>query len=256
MKKIVTWNVNSIAARLERVLDFLKRETPDILCLQELKGMEEKFPFKEMEEAGYHAAVHGQKTYNGVAILSREIPSNVMKGFSKGKDPQARFISAQFDSYTIMSAYIPNGQEVGCEKYDYKLAWLKDLRKHLADNHKKDENLLLMGDFNVIPEDRDVHDPEAWEGGILFSEPEKEALRNVLDFGLIDTFRLHHPEDKLYSWWDYRALCFPKNMGARIDFILATAPLAAQCTDAQISRADRKGPKPSDHAPVIATFKL
>ncbi len=255
MFKVATWNVNSVKARLERLLNFLERAKPDVVCLQELKCIEEQFPFEPLKAAGYSVAAFGQKSYNGVALLSRHPITDVVRGFGDGdEDVAARFVGGTIKGIRIFSAYIPNGQAVGSEKYEYKLKWLKRLSQYLATHADKTKPLLLMGDFNVAPEDRDVHDPKAWEGMILFSEPEKAALRKVCEFGLQDTFRRHHPEPGLYSWWDYRMLSFPKNKGLRIDFILATQPAMEVCTAASIDREERKGQTPSDHAPVIAEF--
>lgn len=255
MLKVATWNVNSIGVRQERLLAFLAREQPDVLCLQELKCLDEKFPTEAVKSAGYHTVTHGQKTYNGVAILSKLEPEAVIRGFGdEVDDPAARFITARVSGVTVMSAYIPNGQEVGSDKYFYKLEWLQRLRGYLDRCHKRDEPLLLTGDFNVAPDDLDVHDPNAWRGKILCSEAERAALRAVMDFGLTDSFRDKHPGEKVFSWWDYRMLGFPKNLGLRIDLILASGPMAARCQDVRIDRNERKGDKPSDHAPVIGEF--
>lgn len=253
--KVVSWNVNSVKARLDRLLAYLAREAPDVVCLQELKCVEEAFPAAAVHDAGYHAAVLGQKTYNGVAILSREPLSDVTRGFGDGAaDDAARFVGATVRGVRVYSAYIPNGQAVGTEKYAYKLEWMKRLRAFLDGRHTPRDPVLVAGDFNVAPEDRDVHDPAAWRGQILFSDPEKSALANVCAFGLHDTFRKFHADAGHYSWWDYRMLGFPKNRGLRIDFILATAPLLERCRAASIARDERKGQQPSDHAPVVAEF--
>ena len=255
--KLVSWNVNSVKARLDRLLAFLKGEAPDIVCLQELKCLEENFPLGPIQDAGYHASIAGQKTYNGVAILSREEPTEVRRSFGdNSSDTAARFIGATVQGVRIYSAYIPNGQSVGSEKYGYKLEWLKRLKAFLQRTHQTTEKIVIAGDFNVAPEDRDCHDPKLWEGQILFSEAEKAALREVCHFGLYDTFRKHHSEGSHYSWWDYRQLSFPKDKGMRIDFVLATKPLLEACNAATIIRAERKGPLPSDHAPVMAEFIL
>lgn len=254
--KIASWNVNSVKARGERLLAFLKRHEPDVVCLQELKGISENFPFESVRAEGYHAAVYGQKTYNGVAVLSRVEPRNIVRGFEDGiEDPAARFLSAQIGDLTIASVYVPNGQAVGTEKYAYKLKWLERLDRYLVKNHSAGDSLILAGDFNVAPEDRDVYNPEAWRGQVLCSDAEREAFRKVCAFGLDDTFRRIHPEGGLYSWWDYRQLGFPKNHGLRIDFILATKNLADKCQQSLIDRDERKGSTPSDHAPVIAIFE-
>lgn len=253
--KVVTWNVNSVKARLERVVNYLRRTHPDVVCLQELKGIAENFPHLAFSDLGYTASVFGQKTYNGVAILSKEKPTEIVRGFADDVvDPAARFIKARFGEWLIASAYIPNGQAVGTEKYAYKLDWLKRFRNHLDKHHSPSEKIILTGDFNVAPEDIDVHDPERWRGKILFSDPEKQALKELCAFGLFDTFRKHHKEGNHFTWWDYRTLSFPRNDGLRIDFILATKKAMELCSSAGIDREERKGNLPSDHAPVFATF--
>jgi len=253
--RVISWNVNSVNVRLERLQRLLTRHAPDVVCLQELKCLEEKFPSEEIKTAGYHFAVFGQKTYNGVAILSRTPLENVQVGFSDGvDDAAARFIVAKTSGVHVASVYVPNGQSVGTEAFAYKLQWLQRLRQFLDNRFNSGDPVILGGDFNIAPEERDVHDPAAWEGQVLFSEPERNALSAVREFGLEDTFRLHHSEKGLYSWWDYRQLAFPFNKGLRIDFIFATPSLAKRCVSAEIDRDERKGEKPSDHAPVIAEF--
>ncbi|MHB8878858.1 MAG: exodeoxyribonuclease III [Myxococcaceae bacterium] len=253
--KIATWNVNSIRARLPRVLGWLGTAQPDVLCVQELKCVDGAFPFEELEAAGYRAAVFGQKTYNGVAILARGELSGVVRGLEDGvDDPQARVVAATVGGVRVVSVYAPNGQSVGSEAYGYKLEFYRRLRGYLDRLHRPDEQLVVCGDFNVAPEPRDVHDPAKWEGQVLYSLPEREAHATLCAFGLVDTFRKHHEEAGRYSWWDYRMLGFPKNLGLRIDHVLATAPLAGLCTSAEIDREARKGPQPSDHAPVGAEF--
>lgn len=254
--RIVTWNVNSIRMRQERLLALLKRHEPDVVCLQELKVEEPKYPRELIEQAGYHSAVHSQKTYNGVAILSRRPISGVLCGLGDGvEDPQARLVSAVISGVRVVSAYVPNGGEMGSEKWSYKLAWYRRLRAWLERHATPDMPLALCGDFNVAPEAIDVHDPAAWENDVLFHPEARAALALVTSWGLVDTFRQHHAgEPGLYSWWDYRMLGFPKNKGLRIDHVFATAPLAARCTAASIDRDERKGDAPSDHAPVLADF--
>ncbi len=254
--KIATWNVNSVNARLDRLLAFLQREQPDALCLQELKCEPGKFPWEAVRGAGYEAAVHGQKTYNGVAILSRSPLEDVREGFGdESGDTQARCLSALVNGVRVISVYVPNGQEVGAEKYVYKLDWFKRLEKYLG-KYKKSEKLVLCGDFNVAPEDLDVHDPDLWRGRILCSDAERAALKQIYSWGLTDTFRKHHPDERIFSWWDYRNLGFVKNQGLRIDFVLATEALGEKCLSARIDRDERKGKLPSDHAPVLAEFDL
>jgi exodeoxyribonuclease-3 len=253
--KIATWNVNSVRARLDRLLAWLQKAQPDILCLQELKTREEAFPYEAIREAGYHVAVYGQRTFNGVAILSRTEPQNARQGMDDGvEDPQARFITAQVGTIQITSAYIPNGQVVGSAHYAYKLDWLRRLRAFLEKNSTPQTPLVVCGDFNVARDDLDVADPAAWEETVLYHPMSRAALEELLGWGLVDVHRQKHPEGRLYSWWDYRMLAFPKNDGLRLDYIFATLPLAARCASAEIDRQERKGAKPSDHAPVIAVF--
>ena len=249
---LATWNLNSIRAREERVVEWLQTRAPDVVCLQELKCTDEQFPYDAIEGAGYHAAVHGQKTYNGVAILSKRAIEDVTTGFDDGgDDSQARVISGTIDGARIVSIYVPNGKQIDSDKYELKLQWLARLDEWLQSG-VADGPFALCGDFNIAPEARDVSRPERWEGGVLYNEDLSAHFERWIDGGLVDTFRIHHQEAGLYSWWDYRMLAFPKNNGLRIDHILATAPLADGCTDAFVDRDQRKGTKPSDHAPVIA----
>ncbi|MCI0573002.1 MAG: exodeoxyribonuclease III [Myxococcaceae bacterium] len=254
--RIFTWNVNSIRARQARLLSWLQKARPDVVCLQELKCQDGEFPADAVKEAGYHAVWHGQKTYNGVAILSRTPPTDVVKGLQDGEEePQSRVIAATVEGVRVVSVYAPNGQEVDSEQYQYKLAWYGRLRRYLDARHRPDEALALCGDWNVAPEDIDVWDPAAWEGQTLFTAREKEALSHLCAFGLTDSFRHVHPGVQQFSWWDYRMLGFPKNRGLRIDHVLATAPLVARLTGAGVDREERKGQQPSDHAPVWAEFR-
>lgn len=256
MTKIVTWNVNSINARLDRLLAFLDRESPDYLCLQELKCTEGNYPFEAIKNAGYESAMFGQKAYNGVAILTKKPVSVSARNFGDNhSDDSARFISIAADGLTIMSAYVPNGQSVGSEKYQYKLEWLSRAKQFLERHHKQTDKIVLVGDFNVAPDDRDVYDPIAWHEHIHCSTKEREALASLVSFGFVDTLRMHHGDEKIFSWWDYRELSFVKNKGLRIDLIYATPPMAMRCTGVRVDRDERKGEKPSDHAPVIAEFR-
>ncbi len=250
--KIATWNVNSVKARRERLLAFLARHAPDVVCLQELKTEEKGFPFEEVRAAGYFAAVLGQKTYNGVAVLSREEPADVSTGFGDGGDEsQARLVAATVGGLRIASAYIPNGKEVGSEKWPYKLEWLARLAAWV-ERQADGPPLVLCGDFNVAPEERDVASPAAWADSVLCHPEVRSAWERILSAGLVDSFRLHHAEGGLYSWWDYRMLAFPKNEGLRIDHVLLAPALVPRCTGAFIDRDERKGKLPSDHAPVFA----
>lgn len=251
---IATWNVNSIRARLPRLLAWLEAKKPDVLCVQETKVVDEEFPFAELKALGYEAATFGQKTYNGVAILSREPFTDVQRGLPGDASGEARLISASIGAVRVFSVYVPNGQEVGTEKYAFKLQWMGTLLSYLQASFSPRDPLVVCGDFNVAPEDRDVWDPEAWRGKILFSEPEKEAFSKLVRWGLADCLRLHHQEGGLYTWWDYRQGAFHRGWGMRLDHILATRPMAERCTAVVIDREARKGEKPSDHAPVLAYF--
>jgi exodeoxyribonuclease-3 len=253
--KIASWNVNSLKVRLPHVLDWLKQNQPDVLCLQELKQEDAQFPSDALREAGYQAVFSGQKTYNGVAILSKSVPENVARGIPDFPDEQKRVIAATVDDIRIVCVYVPNGQSVDSDKYQYKLAWFKAFNAWLADELRRYPKLAVLGDYNVAPEDRDVHDPAAWAGNVLVSEPERQAFAALLQLGLKDSFRLFEQPEKSYSWWDYRMLGFQRNRGLRIDHILLSSALAAECIAATIDRAPRKLEKPSDHTPVIAEFK-
>ena len=254
--RIATWNVNSIRARKERVLEWLARQQlPEIVCLQETKVTDDAFPHQEFEDLGYCVTVCGQKTYNGVAILSRAEPSRVVHRLDGDpEDREARFLSAHVSGVHILCLYVPNGQVVGGEKFAYKRTWLRRVRDFLDAQCDAGKPLVLCGDLNIAPEARDVHDPQEWQASVLFHPDMHQAFTALCDWGLVDTFRLHHPQGKLYSWWDYRQLAFPKNKGLRIDHILVTQPLAERCTDVAIDREARKGKGASDHAPVLAAF--
>jgi len=256
--KIVTWNVNSIRARHDRVLNWLQANEPDIICLQELKCTEADFPFDEVSSLGYIATVHGQKTYNGVAILSFDEPSEVIVGLGDDEDdPQARLVSAVIEGIRTVCVYVPNGGEMGSDKWAYKLRWYERLRAWFERNADPDEPLVLCGDFNVAPLDIDVARPNQWGDGVLCVPQAREALQHIVDWGLTDTFRAQYPtEEASYSWWDYRRNGFAYGNGLRIDMVYATAGLAAKCSGAFIDSEERGGEKPSDHAPVGALFKV
>ncbi len=254
--KIATWNVNSIIARLPLVTRFLEKEKPDILCVQETKCSDEKFPLLELKSAGYDCVLFGQQSYNGVAILARSGCANAVRGFPEDTaESHARLLAADVAGIRIIDIYVPNGQVVGSDKYQFKLQWMKRLREWLDQNYDPKTEVLLCGDFNVAPEERDVHNPQLWQNRILFSEPEKAALQNIKDWGFTDTFRLHTEEGGHYSWWDYRAGGFRRNLGLRIDHIWVSAPLAQRNTKCWIDKETRAWERPSDHAPVIAEFK-
>jgi exodeoxyribonuclease-3 len=253
--KIASWNINSLRKRQERLLLWLRERNPDIVCLQETKCTDEQFPAAALRDAGYAAVFHGQKSYNGVAILAKEEPRAVRVGFcDEVEDDQARVIAANVGDLRVISIYAPNGQAVGSAAYVYKLAWYQRLTNCLREKEGAPARLVVCGDFNVAPNDEDVHDPALWRDAIMCSEHEREAFRAVCGVGLVDTLRLHHPEPGIFSWWDYRMLSFPKNRGLRIDAVLAGNKLAAKCTDAGVDREMRKGKDPSDHAPIWAEF--
>ena len=228
--KLATWNVNSLKVRLPHVLDWLAANPVDALCLQETKQQDPDFPQAELEAAGYHSVFMGQKTYNGVAILSREPASDVQFGIPDFADEQKRVIAATIGGVRVVCVYIPNGQSLDSDKYLYKLRWLNALHAWVGDELTRYPQLALLGDYNIAPEDRDVHDPAAWEGNVLVSEPEREQFRALLDLGLKDAFRLFEQPEKSFSWWDYRAAGFRRNLGLRIDHILLSPELAARCT--------------------------
>lgn len=254
--RIITWNVNSIRTRLERLLKLLERHRPDVVCLQELKVAEEEFPSLDLKQGGYHSAVFGQRTYNGVAILSKSAPESVTTSMNDGvDDPQARLVSADVDGIRVISVYVPNGGAFGSEKWDYKLDWYRRLREYLDNRASADEPLAICGDFNIAPDDADVHNPELWKDSVLCHPEGRAAFRNLLDWGLVDAFRAKHSDGGIYSWWDYRRLGFPKNDGLRIDGVLVTKALADRLEDAFVDRDERKGKQPSDHAPVVVDFE-
>lgn len=254
--RIATWNVNSLRARLELALNWLAEDGPDIVCLQETKVTDDLFPHESLSELGYGVAFAGQKTYNGVAILSRLPIEDVLTSLpgAPGED-EKRFIAATVNGIRVINIYVPNGQEVSSPKFQYKLDWLDCLQTFLQTTHRPEESLALCGDFNIAPEARDLYDPEEWDGEVLFHPDERAAFTRFVDWGLGDTFRMHHEDAGLYSWWDYRGGAFRRNLGIRIDHILATPPLAQRCTDVTLERELRRLPKPSDHIPVVATFE-
>jgi exodeoxyribonuclease III len=252
--KLATWNVNSLKVRLPHVLQWLADNPVDALCLQETKLTDDKFPMAEIAAAGYQVVFTGQKTYNGVAILSKHPMTDVVKNIPSFEDEQQRVIAATINDVRVICAYIPNGQSVDSEKYQYKLKWLEGMHNWLSGECTAHPKLALLGDYNIAPEDRDVHDPAAWQGQVLVSDLERAAFRRLLDLGLKDAYRLFEQPEKTYSWWDYRQLAFRRNMGLRIDHILLSEPLAAKCTACIIDKAPRKLEQPSDHTPVVATI--
>jgi exodeoxyribonuclease-3 len=250
--KIATWNVNSLKIRLSQLLDWVAADPPDIVCLQETKLDDPKFPQADIEAAGYHVAFSGQKTYNGVAIVSRIAPAEVSKGIADFPDEQKRVIAATFGSVRVVDAYVPNGQSVESDKYKYKLDWLSAFTRWLEEEFARYPELAVVGDFNIAPESRDVHDPKAWEGQVLCSEPERDAFNGLLDLGLVDSFRLFEQLENSYTWWDYRMNAFKRRMGLRIDHILLSPALAQRCNSVSILKDMRALERPSDHAPVVA----
>ncbi len=254
--KIATWNVNSLKVRLPQVLDWLAMQKPDVLCLQETKLEDAIFPVEDIASVGYHAAFSGQKTYNGVAILSREPLQDVEPGMRGFDDPQKRLISASVAGLRIVCAYIPNGQSLDSDKYQYKLKWLAALHDWLIDELEKTPRLALLGDYNIAPEDRDVHDSLAWQGQVLCSAPERAAFERLISLGFHDAFRRFAQPEKSFSWWDYRMMGFRRNHGLRIDHILLSAELADDCCACEIDKAPRRLERPSDHAPVMAVLEL
>ena len=249
--KIATWNVNSLRVRMPHLLDWLQANRPDAMCLQETKCEDASFPADELRAAGYHALHHGQRTYNGVAILSREPGFEVRRGIPDFEDTQSRILAADVGGIRLVSAYVPNGQAVGSEKFEYKLRWFEALRAWLARELAEGVPIAVLGDFNVAPEDRDVHDPLLWQGKVHVSEPERSALRALVDLGFTDAFRLHTPDAGAFTWWDYRLNAFKRRMGLRIDHVLLAPALAARCTACTIDTAPRQLERPSDHAPVV-----
>ena len=256
---LATWNVNSLKVRLPHLLDWLDAHAVDIVCLQETKLPDDRFPVDELRKAGYESVYAGQKTYNGVAILTRGdtvgAASDVRFNLPNFDDEQKRLVAATVAGLRVVCGYFPNGQAVGSDKYDYKLRWIGALNAWLRVELERWPQLALAGDYNIAPEDRDVHDPKVWEGQVLFSEPEKEAFRGLLALGLVDSFRMFEQPERSYTWWDYRMMAFRRKMGLRIDHILLSKDLASSCTQCAIDVEPRRREQPSDHAPVIVTLR-
>lgn len=252
--KIASWNVNSLRVRLDHVLAWLDSESPDVLALQETKTKDEEFPFAAFNDVGYEVVFSGQATYNGVAIVSRGHAEAVTTELENFGDEQRRVLGATIDGIRVLNLYVPNGQSVESDKYQYKLAWLAALTAQLERDLERYDHCIVLGDFNIAPEDRDVHDPEEWAGKVLCSEPERTALNNILGLGFVDTFRLVERDAGHFSWWDYRAAAFRRNRGLRIDLVLASKSLSESCRSARIDMEPRRWERPSDHTPVIAEF--
>lgn len=254
--KIASWNVNSLRVRLPHVQQWLDSVRPDVLALQEIKVTDTDFPANAFADLGYQAICSGQPTYNGVALLSRDEPDEVVTALPDFQDSQRRVLGAKIGGVYVLDLYVPNGQSLDSDKYRYKLDWLAQLDVWVPQLLKRHPNLVLLGDFNIAPENRDVHDPKAWEGQVLVSEPERTAFQRLLGHGLKDSFRLHHEDGGHYSWWDYRAAGYRRNQGLRIDHVLLSTPLAERCAAAWIDMEPRGWERPSDHTPVLAELTL
>lgn len=254
--KITSWNVNSLKVRLDQVLDWMSTNQPDVIGLQETKLKDGNFPVEAIEAAGYHAAFSGQATYNGVALLSREPGRDIVREVPGFEDPHKRVIAGTFNGVRVINLYVVNGKAVGDEKYEWKLQWFEAVTRWIAEEAETHEKLVVIGDFNIAPEDRDVHDPEAWHEKILCSTPERTALQNMMSLGLADTYRLFDQPERVYSWYDYRQMAFRRKMGLRIDLLLASKALAEKCTASDIDLEPRRNERPSDHAPVSAEFNV
>jgi len=254
--KIATWNVNSMKVRLPHVLEWLGANSPDVLVLQEIKQVSELFPAAELAAAGYQSVASGQKTYNGVAVISRAAAKDPVTDFPGFEDPQRRILATTIAGVRVVNLYVPNGQAVGSEKYDYKLGWLAALKSFLATELECHDKLVVLGDFNIAPADEDVYDAEKWGDAILCSPAERAALCELLELGLTDVFRGFDQPEKSFSWWDYRAAGFRRNAGLRIDLILASAAMSTACTASYVDKEPRAWERPSDHAPVVAEFDL
>ena len=258
MLKVASWNVNSLNVRLPHVLAWTDVAQPEILALQETKLPDDRFPSAELAEAGYFSVCSGQPTYNGVAILSRQRASDIVTDIPSLDDPQRRILAASIPTalgaVRVVNLYVVNGSEVGSEKFAYKLNWLQKVTEWIATEATQHQNLVVMGDFNIAPADRDVHDPEQWREKVLCSTPERDALGRLFDLGLVDTFRLFEQDDRVFSWWDYRMNAFRRKMGLRIDLVLASAPMAERCCASYVDIEPRRQERPSDHAPVVAEF--
>jgi exodeoxyribonuclease III len=253
--KIATWNVNSLRVRLLHVLAWLKTHQPDVLALQEIKLLDENFPLEEIRQAGYESVFSGQRTYNGMAILSKTPATDIITAIPTLEDPQRRVLGMSWEGMRILNLYVPNGESVGSEKYYYKLNWLKHLTQFLMKEIVRYPRMLLLGDFNIAPEDQDVYDPNIWKDRVLFSEKERAAFQEILQLGFKDCFRLFPQPDKSYSWWDYRLNAFKRSMGLRIDHILVSPALVSECKQCVIDKAPRGWERPSDHVPVMVLLE-
>ncbi|MBV9576402.1 MAG: exodeoxyribonuclease III [Gammaproteobacteria bacterium] len=258
--KIATWNVNSLRVRLEHVSTWLAAMQPDVLALQEIKLVDADFPLAAIQNMGYTAIYSGQKTYNGMALLvkthnDQKKISSIVRDLPELSDPQRRVLGALIDDVYVLNLYVPNGDNITSEKYQYKLNWLTKLAAFLQ-NDLQHSRVIILGDFNIAPEEIDVHDPLSWEGKVLFSQPERQAFKDILQIGFVDCFRKMHPEEKAFSWWDYRLNAYQRNRGLRIDHVLASHAVMSACTKCYIDQTPRAWMRPSDHAPVIAEFNF
>lgn len=256
MFKIATWNVNSLKVRLPHVLQWLESEKPDVLALQETKTIDENFPVEEINNAGYQVSFIGQKTYNGVATICKSPIETIASNIPDYEDEQRRVLAINTEGVTVLNLYIPNGSEVDSDKYRYKLEWFSKLHPFIKQLQKENDRLIVLGDFNIAPEDQDVHDPEAWQGSVLVSSAERDEFEKLLSHGMKDCFRLFDQEEKSFSWWDYRAAAFRRGRGLRIDHILASETLSESCSACYIDKEPRKLERPSDHTPVVAEFEF
>ncbi len=260
--KIATWNVNSLRVRLPQLIDWLGASAPDVVALQETKTTDDTFPTAEINAAGYNVVFSGQKTYNGVAVLARTagyangVARDELRDIPSLDDPQRRVLATTIGELRVIDVYVPNGQSVDSDKYHYKLSWLKALKQWLQTELQRHPKLVILGDFNIAPEDRDVHDPLAWTGQVLVSEPERAALKELQALGLNDVFRRFEQPPQSFSWWDYRQAAFRRNLGLRIDLILASEALTNSCISSMIDREPRRAERASDHTPVIAEFDI
>ena len=254
--KITSWNVNSLKVRLDQVIDWIQTNLPDVLGLQETKLTDDKFPVEAFREIGYHAEYSGQPTYNGVALLSREPAEDIVRDIPNFDDPHKRTIAGTFNGVRVINLYVVNGKAVGDEKYEWKLKWLEAVTRWIEQERTQHEKLAVIGDFNIAPDDRDVHDPDAWKDQILCSEPERTALQNILDLGLHDSYRFFEQPERVYSWYDYRQMAFRRKMGLRIDLCLISDALKDICVASDIDLEPRRNERPSDHAPVTVEVDL
>lgn len=254
--KIATWNVNSIRVRLPHLLDWMKVANPDVIALQETKSLDEHFPWNDINAAGYQVIFTGEKSYNGVAILSRNAGNDLVTSIPGLEDTQRRFLALTVDDVRVVNVYVPNGQDLASPKFEYKLHWLQMLTQFIREERKRYSKMVILGDFNIAPHERDVHDPKAWEGQILCSPQERAAFNELLGLGFHDIYRHINPDEQAFSWWDYRLNAFKRNLGLRIDHILVSEEFSADCAQCSIDKTPRAWERPSDHAPVVAEWRF